>query len=818
MPDSNSPGPLHDIRVLDLATPLGEATGRVLADLGAEVLKIEPPGGCASRFTAPFEDGREGDPEGSLFWRAWGMGKRSAVLDLEDAGDRERLLALIDGADILVESSRPGEMARLGLDAETLGKRNPALVYVSVTPFGQTGPFALHPATDLTLSGAGGLMDCQGDGDRVPLPIGHPEASCHGAVQAAADALLALYGRERDGRGQHLDSSMQAAIVWTLLMATGYAAMMGEDKPSAGEMRGVPQEMLPGLRIPDRTRVADGFVVMTPVLGEVGQRSLTSMMKWAGEQGALDDDLIGLDFGNFIGLLTEGKLTPADIQRGFDQLVAFLGTRTKGEIQQRANDGAWLIGPASTTEDLLADKQLASRHYWTDVGGTRHPGPFARLSRTPIQYRSAAPKLGADQSLVDDVSRKPSAPAKLVSEPRASLLEGLKVADFSWVGAGPLTSKDLANLGASVVHVESEKHIDPLRFIPPWKDGVPNVSTGHAAANFNQSKLGLGLDLATDAGREVAYRLVDWADIVIESFTPGTAAKLGLDYETLRQRKPDIVMLSSCMRGQTGPEAHYTGFGLQGAGLAGFVAITGWPDRLPSGPWGAYTDFISPRFSVAAVAAALHHRDRTGEGQYIDLSQIEAALHYLEPMVLDYTVNGHIAGLQGLESQRACPHGVFAAQGKHRYLAVAVESPQQWAALQELVPGLAAIGDCDELGARLARKLDLEKILAEWCAERDAFECAKLLREVDVPAYVSLRGTDLLRDVQLAHRGFFVELEHSAIGPTLYDGSVTQFSRTPAAPTHAGPPIGEHSFQVLSELLGYDADEIADLAAAQALT
>ena len=246
--------------------------------------------------------------------------------------------------------------------------------------------------------------------------------------------------------------------------------------------------------------------------------------------------------------------------------------------------------------------------------------------------------------------------------------------------------------------------------------------------------------------------------------------------------------------------------------------MTGWPDRLPSGPWGAYTDFIAPRFSLAAIGAALHHQSRTGEGQYIDLSQIEAAIHFLEPMVLDYTVNGRVTGLQGLDSQRACPHGVFAAQGKHRYVAVAVEDAQQWAALQELVPGLGAVGDCEELSARLARKADLEKVLAEWCAQQAPFECAESLREAGVSAYVAMRATDLHQDPQLAHREFFVELDHSAIGRVVYDGSVTRFARTPAVLRNPGPPIGEDTLQVLTEILGYGEDEIAELAASGALT
>jgi benzylsuccinate CoA-transferase BbsF subunit len=277
-------------------------------------------------------------------------------------------------------------------------------------------------------------------------------------------------------------------------------------------------------------------------------------------------------------------------------------------------------------------------------------------------------------------------------------------------------------------------------------------------------------------------------------------------------------MLSSCMRGQTGPEAAYTGFGLQGAGLAGFVAVTGWPDRLPSGPWGAYTDFIAPRFSLAALAAALHHRDRSGEGQYIDVSQIEAAMHFLEPMLLDYTVNGRVAGLRGLESDRACPHGVFAAQGVQRYVAIAVEGPEQWRALQGRVPALAAESGCDPLAVRLARKAELEAKLAAWCADRDPFALAKELRDAGVPASVVLRGTDLHRDPQLAHRGFFVELDHPRIGKALYDGAVTRFSRTPSRPTRAGPSIGQDTFEVLSQVLGYSEEEIAELAAAEVLS
>jgi crotonobetainyl-CoA:carnitine CoA-transferase CaiB-like acyl-CoA transferase len=795
---------LQGIRVLDLATPAAEIAGRVFADLGAEVIKVEPPGGAESRRTPPFEDGREGEPEGSLYWRAFGLGKKSVVLDLARAEERARFLALVRGADVLIESFRPGALDALGLGYEALRRENASLLYVSITPFGQSGPEAQSPASDLTLAAAGGLLNMQGDRDRPPVPVGWPESSHHGALQAAADAILALFERRRSGLGQHLDSSMQAAVVWTLLFATGHSTLYGEDIPGWGEKRGdPPPQLIPGLVIPNMARCKDGFVAMTLVLGEVGARSFGSLMRFAAEHGGLDADLAQRDWSQWLPLLGAGKLAPPDIVRGFDQLVAFLGTRSKAELHERSVKDRWLIAPALTAADLVEDPQLAARDYWVKVGGTLHPGAFAKLSRTPIRLEAPAPRLGADQALLDAPRREPHLPPG-PKRARSTLFEGLKVADFSWVGAGPLVSKDLANLGATVVHVESDKKVDPLRYIPPWKDRLPNPATGHTPANFNQSKLGLALDLVHPDARAVAHRLVDWADVVIESFTPGTAEKMGIDWATLSARKPGLVMLSSCMRGQTGPERRYTAFGLQGAALAGFVAVTGWADRMPSGPWGAYTDFIAPRYSLAALGAALHHRDETGEGQYIDLGQVEAAIHFLEPMLLDFVVNGRVAGLAGHDSARARPNGVYAAAGKERYVAVSVESEAQWRALRDVVPGLASRDDAAPLAA--------------WLREQEPFACAERLRGLGVPAYVVLRAPDLHRDPQLLHRGFFVPLDHPRVGPALYDGPVTLFSGTPAVLRNAGPAVGQDSFDVMTRILGYVDDEVAELAAAGVLS
>ena len=826
-----APRALDGLRVLDLSTPLGEATGRILADLGAEVIKVEPPGGCEARFAPPFvtppsakaprpEPGR-GDAEQSLFWRAWGLGKRSVVLDLDAKDDRARFFALVETADILIESSTPGEMAARGLGYEDLSTRNPMLLYVSVSPFGQDGPYAKHPATDLTISAAGGMLNATGDGDRPPVPIGLPETAHLGATQAAADVLMALYSRNRSGEGQHLDSSIQAAVLWSLMNLTGFAAIDGE-MPNFGDDRAGrtgSMNVFPGLDLPVIEACKDGHVAIVLVLGAQGALGFTNCMKWIGEQGGLDADLMEVEWMTWIQDLHEGKLELATALRGVEQFKAFLKTMTKAEIQDQAVKGKWLISPINVAPDLLADPQLLARDFWVEVAGEKQAGPFARLGRTPIEYDRPAPRLGQDQALVDSLDRRPSAPTVSKPAPREQAFEGLKVADFSWIAAGPLITKDLANLGATVLRVETESRVDTLRFIPPWI-GDPGTTTGHAAANMNQSKLGIAIDFTKPEGLAVAHRMVEWADVVVENFTPGTAERLGLGYDQLREIKPDIVMLYSCMRGQTGPERKHTGFGIHGAALGGFTGITGWPDRKPVSPWGAYTDFISPRYALSALCAALHYRDQTGEGQLIDLSQIEAAIHHLGPTILDHQRTGRVLEQPGHDSEWGCPHGVYRTAETERFVALEARTPEQWRALCGVVPGLAALGDdaLDGIDARLARRDEIDAIVTEWAARQKCFEVADRLRESGVPAYVPLRSRDYHADPQLAAREFFIELDHGGMGRQFFDAPVTKFSRTPARPTRAGPLIGEHTFEVMKEILGYSDEEISDIAAKGALS
>lgn len=805
-------GALEGIRVVDAASNRAELAGRVLADLGAEVVKIEPPEGAEARRCPPFEGAR------SLYWAAVALGKRSVVLDLGSELGAAQLRELLRGADVFIESFDPGALPARGLDYPSVRELNPSIVYASITPFGQDGPLANAPACDLTLEAAGGLVGLQGDPDRPPIPVGFPQASFHAGVQAAADIVIALCERLRSGEGQHLDVSTQAAVVWTLMNATGYPPNTGRNPPGTSEFRGEPaRQPIPGLRLPYRIQCADGHALVGLGLGEIGQRTMHALMSWAGRSGALPEALESVDWRTPMRDALQERLEKHTLQAGVDAVLAFLATRSKRELLRFAVEHETLMAPVLDVADLRADPQLRARGYWVELEGRRYPGPFARLSETPLELTRAAPSLGEAQNLLAK-TREPLG-ERLGGPDPEGIFAGIRVADFAWVGVGPLISKALSDHGATVVHVESESRLDILRQAPPFKDGKSDINGSQFVANFNTSKLGLALDLATEGGKELAHRLADWADVVVESFTPGTMSKLGLDYATLSVDRPDLVMLSTCLRGQTGPERGYTGFGNQGAALAGIVSITGWPDRPPFGPWGAYTDFIAPRYAVAALAAALFHRARTGRGQHVDVSQVEAAIHFIEPLLLDYLVNGKVAGPVGYGSPTACPHGVYRTAGHHRYLALAVERPEQWDALRSVMPLVEfASPELRELEERRARRDEIDARIASFCADRDAFLLADRLRAAGVPAYAVLRPSDLYRDPQLAHRGFFQTLAHTTMGPTPYDGPVTRFSRTPARLRSAGPTIGEHTYPVLRDLLGLSEDEISNYAASGALS
>ena len=240
----------------------------------------------------------------------------------------------------------------------------------------------------------------------------------------------------------------------------------------------------------------------------------------------------------------------------------------------------------------------------------------------------------------------------------------MKVADFSWIGVGPITAKALADHGATVVRIESDDPPDRLRLVGPFKDDIPGIDRCQFFASFNTSKLSLQLDLKHESGNEIARKLLSWCDIALDSFTAGTMDRLGLGYEAAREMNPGIIMATTCLFGQYGPAAKLAGYGYHAASISGFYEVTGWPDRAPGGPWNAYTDTIAPRFLTTTLLAALDHKRRTGEGQYIDQAQIESALHFLAPELLDVQVSGRTARRNGNHDPACAPHDAYPVRGR----------------------------------------------------------------------------------------------------------------------------------------------------------
>ncbi len=394
-------------------------------------------------------------------------------------------------------------------------------------------------------------------------------------------------------------------------------------------------------------------------------------------------------------------------------------------------------------------------------------------------------------------------------------LKDVKVLDLMWAMAGPASTRILADYGATVVRIESTSRFDAVRTVGPFHNKQPGVENSGLFYNMNAGKTMVTLDLTKETGRAVFLDLVRWADVVSESFSPRVMGAWGLDYESLRKVKPDLIMLSTCLMGQSGPLAKFAGFGNLAAAISGFFNLTGWPDRPPAGPFGAYTDYIAPWFNASAILAALAYRRRTGQGQHIDLSQAEAALHFLGPTLLDYTVNNRARGPAGNRDLDMAPHGVYPATGEDRWIAIAVKNDEQWQALCAVMGQLELLRDSRfaTLAARLAHQDDLDAIVAGWTKGLDAQEAEVLLQAQGVPASVIRTMHQLYEDPQLTHRGHFVQLEHPTHETTTVEGSRFKLSRTPAKVDGSAPTLGRDNHHVLEKILGYSEERITKLAA-----
>ncbi len=801
---------LSPYRVLDLSDENGLLCGQILADLGADVIQIEPPEGSSARRVSPFRNGKSG-PEASLFWAAYARNKRGLALDLHDSEDREHLRRLVAGADFLIESAGPGTMEALGLGYRDLARVQPGLVYVSISPFGETGPKANWAASDLTQMAASGFTYLSGDRRDPPTRIRVAQAHAHAGCDAAIGALIAHRERLQSGRGQHVDISAQQSATLANMFRTLDAAveMAPAQRVTGGLQAG-------GVLIPLRHLTRDGWVTLGPMVIPSTGHFMRRLLTWVAEEGFCDPSLCEEDWGSFGVRVGTGKLPPDAYDPVQEALDKFFATKTQAEVLDAAVERRLLVAPVFDIEGIVESPQLEARDFSTEVAGDRYPGPFANFSRTPLAYRAPPPRLDEHgAALRREHDRMPAAPHSIAvtneSDPNTGRpLAGVKVLDLFWVIAGPTATRVLADYGATVVKVESTHHLDTLRVSPPWQFTQPHPEGAAGFQSANANKLGVALDLESEEGREVIRDLVQWADVVTESFAPGVMEKHGLAYDDLRTIKPDIIMISSCIMGQTGPWKGFTGFGRLAASLAGFQQMASWPDQPPAGPFGAYTDAIASRYNAIAILAALEHRERTGEGQYIDQAQIEAALHFLAPAYLDWTINGRVEGAVGNDDDAYFPHGMFQTTGEDRWVAIACGSDQQWRDLCE------TIERPDLIDRRSERKV-VDDALRNWTLMRSAGEVETALQAKGIPTHAALDTPALFTDPQLQHRGHFIEIAHDIYPTTTIESSRLRLSRSEARTPERAITLGRDNRSVLEEILGYSPERIADLEAREVL-
>ena len=385
---------LDQYRVLDLSTERGLLCGQILADLGADVVKIEPPGGSSARQLAPFFHDKP-DPNGSLLWSAYNRNKRSITLDITSDEGKALLRRLARSAHFFIESDMPGVFAELGLGYEALAAENPELIYVSITPFGQDGPKASYADSDLVILASAGPLFLTGDDDRPPVRISVPQAYCHASAGAAVAALIASHERRRSGQGQYIDISAQQAVA----QATQSSILAGPLNDS--EMA----RMSGGLKIGDLPirlvwPAKDGHVAITYLFGSAFGHFTGRLMDWIYEEGMCDDKTHDTDWIAYGGYLFSGPEAIEDYKRLTHIVEHFTTTKTKAELLQGALDRVLLVAPITTIDEVVNSEQLASRNYWTSVnhdelGQTiRYPGPFAKFSATPIRYRRRPPTVG----------------------------------------------------------------------------------------------------------------------------------------------------------------------------------------------------------------------------------------------------------------------------------------------------------------------------------------------------------------------------------------------------------------------------------------
>jgi len=822
--------PLAGIRVLDLSTEIaGPYCTKLLADAGAEVLKIEPPDGDPlRRWTAsgtPLPLGEDG-----VLFKFLNTSKRSATIDSATPSGREQILALVADADLMVESLGPGTIEAFGLAPEVLSTRNRALSVISISLFGRGGPWSTRPATEFTLQAWCGSTAARGTTDHPPIAAGGRLGEWMGGAYAAVAALTAFHQARRSGRGEHVDLSLFEVMALTMAPnLTVWESLAGQPAPFTRT-----------LEIPSIVRARDGYVGFCTITGQ----------QWR-------DFLVVIERPD---LLDDVNLARWDERvRRCDEVNALVEQWTRqhsvDEIIARAAALRVPVGAIGTGETIPRFDHFVARGAFVPHPGADfvQPRPPYRLSASALRPLAPAPRLGEHQAtwllvekflssqerqgeVVKDSSTTGSgsglqrraftamvetgiqsphlSPLLRGEEKETRPLAGLRIIDFTAFWAGPFATHYLAAMGADVIKIESIQRPDGMRF----QSVKPTTSDqwwewGALFQGVNLGKRGITLDLSHPAGVALVKRLLAISDAAVENFSPRVMDNLGLAYDELATMNPRLIMVRMPAFGLDGPWRDRVGFAQTMEQISGMAWMTGFADGAPVIPRGP-CDPLAGLHAVAALLVALEHRRRTGQGQLIEATMVEAALNAAAEIVLEHGAYGTHLTRDGNRGPLAAPQNLYACRGVDRWLALAVTSDAQWQALIDAMgrPAWACDTALATSGGRRAQHDHIDRGIAAWCADRDAEALAEDLLARGIPAAPVLSAARLDTNSQLLARGFFETVTHPIVGthefPTLPLRCSSSSSPWYARPA---PTLGQHTAEILRDWLGLDDDEVQRL-------
>lgn len=783
MPNGHPRGPLRGVRVLDCAEGVaGPLAARILGDLGADVIKVESPGGDVSRGLPPEDDGSGKDS----FFEYLNWNKRGLTTDLDAPEGQAKLRTLVADADILIESGRPGDMAARGLGYDELSSVNPRLVMASVSHFGATGPKRDWLSDELVDWAVGGYMYFGGNPEKEPLQVPGYQAEYHAAQATLVAILAALRYRDVTGEGQWIDQSIQEAVLSSHAWLSVAWTHGGQVLTRVG---------------PDMMECRDGWVMW---LRRAQEPSVFVLI----ERPELIDEFAAVD-------VLEWRDPGSPI---WGHVRDWCGQQSMLDVYHKAQQLRIPVTPVNTMEDLLNSEQLAQREWFLQVpegGSVRHAGFPFKMAGSTLAIREAAPVLGRTEAAWRPREEAPREQQPQPPDYSAGPLAGLRVVEVTANWAGPLAGRHFGDLGAEVIKVEHAKRPATRAMWPAGNDpGYRQFDRSGYFNKLNRNKMDVSLDLASPAGRDVFLKLIERADILIENNSARVMPNLGLGFDVLSTLNPRLVMASISGFGATGPEQHYVAYGANIEASSGLASVMGYEDDArPYRAGTFYADPIAGNYTVIAILAALRERRWTGKGQWIDLSLNEAAATFLGGYFVKYQREGSLEPRRGNRHQKHTPQGCYQTLGNDAWLAVVVRTDAEWRALAEVVgrPDWMIEPQFQTAEGRAELLEEIDEVIRAWALGRDHRQAAAELQHAGVPAAPVMANWEILYDPHLAERGFYVPITHPEVGTIPFPGMPWKLSRTPGTIRRPAPRFAEHNYEVMVELLGLSEAEVRGL-------